>query len=448
MAELKNSWLRALARFGSGVGIVAGGQDLEIMIVRVLPRQARLRAVLRIADYRTRPAAEWGADYVAFLKAHSASHLAALVLLPRDEVIVRHLSLPGVSDEDAGPAIAFQLDALHPFAEDEVVYDYHRTGLSDMFTVAIAERRQIDFYTNLFAEAGVKLSGLTFSGDAIYSAMRLFAPGRQQGVLAVEGLVAGPGERVEVYGESPSHPLFSACFDMSAEHAAALALSEMRLEPETVAEDLAGVLPAWRSAPDNFDFSDAGRSRAALNWAVALAAACPRLSAPVNLLPGELRTAGSRAIYVPTIVLGVVLLGLAGALLGQNTWLENHYRQRLQAEVDRLAPVAQRTETLDKRLARVSLKLEQLSRYRRRSRANLDILLEVTETLPPPAFLTSLQIDPRSVNLGGEAAQAESLLKKLDSSARFGGSQFTQPLGHGAVGEQFRLRTQRKGGER
>ncbi len=435
-------------RFGSGVGIIAGDTDLEVTLVRVRPRGAKLRATLRIENFRTRPAAEWGAEYAAFLKSHGSAYLPALVVLGRSEVIVRHIALPGVTDADAAAAIGFQLDGLHPFAESEVVHDYRRVGSSDVFTVAIAERARIDFYTALFAEAGIKLAGFTFSGGAVFSSLRLYGNSREGAVVAVTGLHAGGAERVEVYGESPSYPLFSACFDEPVERAAALATAEMRLPAETPVEDLADVLPQWRAAPENFDFSDAGRSRAAAGWAAGLAAACPRLGTPVNLLPLEFRTASSRLMYVPSIVLGVVLIALGVALAGESYWLERGYRARLNAEIGKLTPVAQRIETLDKRLAQETLQIDQLARFRRHTRAHLDIVLELTETLPPPAFLTSVQIDAKAVNIAGESDHADELLKKLDASPHFDGSQFTMPLARGSVGEVFRIHTVREGGAR
>src|SRR5262245_8707073 len=140
MAELRAPFLRRIFRFGTGAGIVIGERDLHITLVRVRPGGARLLATLHIPDFRECPAAEWGAEYSAFLQKHSAGHLAALVVLPRHEVIVRQVRLPGVSDNDAPAAIRFQLDTLHPFPEDEVVCDFRRAGRSDAFIVAIAER--------------------------------------------------------------------------------------------------------------------------------------------------------------------------------------------------------------------------------------------------------------------------------------------------------------------
>ncbi|MBI4892383.1 MAG: hypothetical protein HY821_17295 [Acidobacteria bacterium] len=446
MAELSAPFLRQLFRFGTGAGIVADERDLHVCLTRVRPNGARVLATLLIEDYRNRPAAEWGAEYAAFLKANSAAHLAALVVLPRSEVIVRYVRLPGVADEDAPAAIRFQIDSLHPFQDEEVASDFHRIGRSDTFLVALAQGSAIAFYTSLFAEAGIQLAGLTFSGGAVYPSIRLFAPPARP-LLAVKGLHATAGSPVEIYGESDSHPVFSAEFDMPVERAVALASAELRIEPGTEARDLADLLPAWQSAPESFDFSDSGKSRFAPIWAASLAAACPRLGSPVNLLPLELRKSSSRAMYVPTIVLASILALLLVILLGQRSVMQSRYSGVLESEVARLSPHAAKLEALDRRIATSSLRIQQLDQFRQRTRSHLDIVLDLTQMLPPPAYLMSLQVSPKEVIVAGEIEQADTLLKKLDSSPRFANSEFTMPLARTGTGEVFRIRSTREGGQ-
>ena len=50
--------------------------------------------------------------------------LSATVLLPRREVIVRQIALPGVAAKDIEGAIRFQLDTLHPYGENDVVWGW------------------------------------------------------------------------------------------------------------------------------------------------------------------------------------------------------------------------------------------------------------------------------------------------------------------------------------
>src|SRR5260370_774375 len=92
----------------------------------VRPQGIDVLGVATIRDFGQRPAAQWGLEYSRFLHQAGASHLAATVLLPRRETIVRQLALPGVAARDLPSAISLQIDSLHPYGEDDVVYGWSR----------------------------------------------------------------------------------------------------------------------------------------------------------------------------------------------------------------------------------------------------------------------------------------------------------------------------------
>jgi hypothetical protein len=434
---LQSPALRRAACFGSGVGIAVEGGALRVCLARVRPGGARLLAQLVIEGFRERPASEWGREYASFLESHQAAHLAAWLVLPRHEVIVRHIRLPGVSDVDAPAAISFQMDSLHPFSGEDVVHDFLRAGRTASFLVAVAERRIVDSYAALFAEAGVRLAGLTFSGSAVFVSSRLYGTPPGEGFLALRILEAEPEPLVEIYGESPSHPLFSALFDAPPERAAALAAAELRLEAGAAPRPWQEVLPRPQGQAEP-------ESPAA--WAAALAAACPHLGRPLNLLPPELRASSSRMQYLPTAVLASALLLLGGALAAESAWADRQYLKVLEAEAAKLAGEAQRVEKLDRELAAAVQHIELLDGYRRRTRAHLDILLELTRMIEPPGMLLSVQITPDQVLLWGESEKADELLKKLEESPRFAAAEFTAPLTRGQSGDVFRIRARREGG--
>ncbi len=150
--------------------------------------------------------------------------MVATVLVPREDVILRQVSVPGVSDKDLPAAVGFQMDGLHPYAEEDVVSSWARLPGTSTVLVAIARRAALERYTSWFSEAGIKVGSFTCAPAAIYSARRLFASAPPPAVLAIEEV----NGRVEMYGESPSHPLFSAAFDATPERAIALACAELR----------------------------------------------------------------------------------------------------------------------------------------------------------------------------------------------------------------------------
>jgi hypothetical protein len=65
------------------------------------------------------PGAEWGAEYAAVLRKHSSSHLSAVVLLPRHELMVRHLAFPA-SETASAQSASSRRAASYP--EDEAAW--------------------------------------------------------------------------------------------------------------------------------------------------------------------------------------------------------------------------------------------------------------------------------------------------------------------------------------
>lgn len=445
MATVTAPWIRKLLSVGTGPGIVLGKESLDVLLLCARPAGLDVVDTLRIDGYRERPASEWGAEYAGFLGRHAAKHKAALAVVPRNEVIVRTLQLPGVSDQDAEAAIRFQLDTLHPFGDEEVAYDWRRLGKTDHFLVSIAARRVVDGYAALLAEAGIQLSGMTYSAGALYGALRLSEAMPAEGFLTVlPGAANGDVQDgpVEVYGESPSRPLFSALMEGPLERVEALSAAELRLPREAGAAEAWTLLPAVRRAPEGFDLASA-----CVAYAAAVGAACPHLVKAPNLLPAELRTTSSRAVYIPTLALAVIAALAGGALLAQDQYLDGIYLKRLEAEIKKLEPAVRAVERADLETAEMADRIRFLDKYRRQSKHDLDTILEVNTLLPPPAWSQGLQITPGEMNVQGETEGASELLKKFDESKHFADSQFVTPITRGPGGELFRLKSKREGAQ-
>lgn len=445
MAAVTHPTLRKLLSLGSGIGIRVAGDRLRVAAVRVRPRGVALLGSCTIENFRHRPAAEWGIEFRRFVESAGLKSEGAMVLLPRNDLVVRTVALPGVSDQDAPSALGFQLDGLHPYDEDEVVFDWQRVGHTSSFVVAIARREIIDSYAALFAEAGVPLAGLTYSASVLYHAMRMTGkpPSR---LLAVAGFKAADEAPMEIYGESEAAPLLSGEFEMPLDRLLALAMSQMRIDEGNEALDVAELLPRFTAVRADQDLSDAARSRLALPYAAALVSACPHLGAPVNLLPPELRRGASRAVYIPTAVLAVTLLVLGVALLLQDRWLERGYLKRLEAEIQRLEPAVERTRRLDRESAQLVQRIRGIDAFRSSSRRDLDLLLDLTRTIDAPGFVQQLAINAETVTIAGEVDQAEALLKKLEASPKLKNLEFTSPLQRNPVNqnEMFRVKAERE----
>lgn len=451
---------------GSGVGIEIAGppgaESLRIAAVRVRPGGSRLLGALTIDDAQHHAAGTWGAEYSRFVRRFGLGHVRATVLLPRRDVTIRQLALPGVSDKELPSAIGFQLEGLHPYPEQDAVASWARIPGTSSVLIAIARHSVVERFTNLFSEAGIQVGSFTCSAAAIHSARHLFRP-QAAPVIAYEE--AGTG--VEIYGESPSHPLFSALFSVepgrmgkavsqetetgtgTEQHGAGTGAEENShgadFDRFGLSANLHGELRLESDVPIQ-PLRNVVGDGPALAYAAALTAACPGLALSLNLLPLELRRSNSRAMWIPVGALGAVVLLLAGAVAAFPGFENGRYQRSLTAEIARVTPAANRSVALDRQIETTRRRILLLDEIRSRSKADLDVLGEVTRLLPPPDWANLLEITRVQVTIAGEAPQAAPLLQVLDASPLLEGSEFASPPARAAGGEVFRIRTRREAG--
>lgn len=431
--------VRRLLAFGSGVGIEIGATDLEVVAARVRPSRIHVLGRLVIQNFATRPAAEWGAEYSRFLKSLGASHLSATVLLPRREVIVRQITLPGVAPKDIDNAIRFQMDTLHPYGDEEVSCGWSALPFGAVL-VGIVRRSTVDRYHQLFTEAGISVSSFTFSAAAVHSAIRLNGADSGAGFIALSRSATGA---VEVYGESASRPVFSAEFDLAPQRATVLALSELRLPPETVPLRLEEILPKPHVNPVANDLS-----RNALPYATALAGACPRFAPSANVLPPEHRKFSSRMAFIPTVSLAALVVLAAAGVAAYSSYADRQYLRKLEAEIARFEPQAIREAVVDRQTGELQARARALDNFRQQTRRDLDALNELTKLVEPPAWTNSTILTHETARITGEAQQASPLLKILDSSPLFEGSvPDSIQRSPGGAGEFFNIRMNRRAGK-
>ena len=420
-------WTHFLA-FGTAVGIEIGERDMQVAVIRARPSGATVAATLRIADFRTRPAKEWGSEYHHWLNEQGEKHLSATVVLPRREAIVRQAAMPGVTKKDMAAAVSYQIDSLHPYGDEEVAYGWSAAGPGSV-VIGLIREAVLEKYIQLFQDAGIPVAGFTFSAAAVYSALRLFGPAPKDFAAWRED----ESGAIEVYGESAARPIFSAEFHLPVARALPLARAELRLPVEN-ARMLSSVLPQSKNiAPVS-----------TLAYAAALASIGSWRTPYANLLPADKRTIHSRARWIPTIVLGLACLAAASALFAYQQIRQQRYLNELSAQIAKVQPLAMRADALDRRIAEHRQRIQLLDLYRRRPQGDIDVLAELSRVVAPPAWTQSIDINEDNVTIAGEAEQAAPLLKMLDSSPLFQNSEFQMGLMKTQQTEAFRIRTQRR----
>jgi Tfp pilus assembly protein PilN len=420
--------------FGNGLGVAITGRHLEVAVVRMRPSGTSLLAATTILDFETRPAAEWGAEISRFLAAAKESRLAATIVLPREEVIVRPVPLPGVAEKDVTGALELQIDTLHPWAGDEVAWSWTRVSASAVL-VGIVRRAVLTAWETLFSEAGVEVAAITFSAAAIYSALRLREAPPASILFYIDSRSRdGSGARLEVYGESPARPVYSAEFNTIPERALSIARAELRMPAETTASSLRDALHAQ---------PDAGT----LAWTASLVSAVPFGARLANFIPASRRASHSRIQYaIPMALVALLILAAIGVFAVLPAIERRRTVAALAAEVRQLEPQANRAQSLERAIATARSRTAALADFRSRTPSDLDVLEELSRILPSNAWTSQVEVLPETVTIAGEAAEAGPLLRLLDSSPLFQNSEFSVSVVRTAQQmEQFRIRTQRRG---
>ena len=452
--------LSQFQRIGSGCGIEIRGADLHVVAVKSRRAGLSVLGSAKIENFRERPAREWGKEYADFLASCGFAHVSATVSLPREDVIVRQIQLPPMGEKERASAVRYQLDGLHPFAEDEVfhafaVLDADAKGPSPV-VVVVAEQKTVIHYADLFEEAGIAVAAFTVSASSLRAALKL----RTDRLAAPLLVVNRNGQDLEIYGESAGRAALSVEFDLAAvpaERALQLAEADLRLDRgETAVLVLAGepldldaantltpasaseVFPVPISAPADFDLS-----RDLQSLATAVESACPRLGWRANLLPADRRRSDSRLVWIPTAVLAGLLVLLVIGFLLRSTIQNRAYAAVIEQRLAALQDVVNSAESNREQTAEVRERIAVLEGQATRTLEDLRIVSEISTLLPASAWLQSLTINDEGVRLSGETANAAPLLGVLNQARTVQGVAFATSLVRRDDKERFEITAQR-----
>ncbi|MFN7543761.1 MAG: PilN domain-containing protein [Acidobacteriota bacterium] len=425
--------LRRWQSIGSGVGIEIGAADLYVSVVVVRPGGIRVIDAIEIVRYRERPAADWGEEYRVLLERHKLKHVAAAVLLPSQDCVARTLAMPGVESNALAAAVRYQLDGLHPFAEEEAVHSFGRLSGARRthVSVAVAKQEVIQDYATLFAEAGVAVAAFLSPAAAVYSAIRVLQDAPVSEFLAVHEQDDG----LLLYGETEAAPLYCVKLPGAGERGVYATAAQIRLPEGAPVVRLASILPVS-------DKQDVARP---LAYVAALASALPRLILPVNLLPVEQRKSSSRLRWLPTAVLVLLLVVLGVGYASYEDYENGRLLERLDQETGRLTPRLKQVRQAESAIQSTEQRLKFLSEAAAYPGQDLELLRELTRLLPLSAWVQRLDMTRNEVVLTGEFDQALELLKMLDASPLLRDSEFMAPPSRTPNGKEvFQIRAKRE----
>ena len=399
----------------------------------------------------------------AELEARRLPARSASLGVARSAVSVKQIELPEVSG-DTREMVGFELERHLPFPAEDATYDFvslppeaagERTGpAAQRVLITAADRRVVDAALRLAEEARLRPLSLTVAVHNLPALARLRRDRRVAWVHragdAVDLLLL-QGESLLLSRSLPSSEPAAIAEEIERSIAAvrwrdcnAIWLSGDEAAGGLASAPLAtlGVPvtePAWTPVARQRLAGLAQEQRGALELAVALVSA--RGARPLELLPAAVRP--RRLTQSQAITLGMAgattLLAIL-ALLAPG-WREERHLRRLNAEIARLEPSVKEADRVVRDLERKRKVIATIDGVESTSIRPLPILRDLTELLPNDAWLTTISLDAKGVELTGAAAAASTLIPLLENSPRLERVEFSSPVTRGRDNkEQFRIR--------
>jgi Tfp pilus assembly protein PilN len=399
-----------------------------------------------------------GAALRAELDARGLAARTVAIGLARSTVTVKPIELPAVGGE-LQDMVKFELERHLPIPTDDAAFDFaplpteaEAEGGAPVegkrVLIAAADRRIVDAALRLAEEAKLKPLSITV---AAHDLVTLVEPERRQRVAWLHR-VGDSGDLLLLNG---ANLVFSRTFPVTddealvAEARRSFAGARWReCDAVWVSGDAAsaGALaelgvpvsePAW-TARARQHLADVVEPRGAAELAVATASG--RGIRPLDLIPAGIKP--RRLTRHETMTVGVlaatVLLAL-GALLVPG-WAEGRRLARVNAEITRIDPEVRAVERVARELERKRQLLTTVEQIGSGSIQPLPVLRELTDVIPNDAWVTYLALDPKGVELTGQAGAASTLIPLLENSPRLERVEFASPVTRGRDKEQFRIR--------
>jgi Tfp pilus assembly protein PilN len=389
----------------------------------------------------------------------------AFLALSRSATTVKAIELPAVAG-DVREMVGFELERHLPFPADDAYYDFVPLP-SDAVAerpageggqrvlIAAADRRVVEAALRLAEEARLRPLSLTVASHSLPSLARLprgahvvwvhRAAGVMDLLMLAGGALVGsrslPDTDDAVVADELRRSLVALRWrgcdavwvsgDAEAPHAPMSGPLATLGAPVTA--------PVWTSRAEAQMEDLPAEQRGALQLALAVVAG--RAARPLELLPSAIRPrrltrgqATTMGMAAATVVLGILALLAPG-------WREQRHLRRIDAEIARLDPDVKAVDRVLRDLERKRKLLATVDGVEAAAVRPLPVLRDLTDLLPADAWLTTLSLDGKGVELTGAASAASALIPLLENSPRLERVEFSSPVTRGRDNkEQFRIR--------
>jgi Tfp pilus assembly PilM family ATPase/Tfp pilus assembly protein PilN len=436
----------------TSIGVEIRGNDLLLSCLRSNFSAAVFTRFERVRDFKTRDKAEVRSEIDRFIKGQKLGRENIVLGIPRQDAIIRHLDLPREVADNLKQVVLYQVQAFEPTEEEKFYFDYvslsGKEAMRLLVLVVMIRKSVLDGYLEALREFGLRPLSVMVSTVALANLfLQTQADTRQKTFvladLAPEGIeVLALRDRALVYSKRSVNLLRNPLTpDQEGQtlrdilrREVELAAEKVRLGPEdtiekivltgeeseTVQQEMIQDLGDCELLSSSIQFEMSAEEHAHLqegttSLGLAYSGIVRRPPMRLNLLPAELQVQQTRWAYVPSIILGalivVLLLGLVFRQMIQEQILERKIDQEISSitgRVNQVQKLQAQTKALEDRITNLE------GRLRNRD-TNLELLQELTTILPQDTFLNMYTNRDCTITINGVSSSPD-LIVKLERS--------------------------------
>ena len=386
-----------------------------------------------------------------FISKHPINKEKVSISIPREKVVARFIRLPLATKENLRRVLEYEVPKYTPFEKEEIYFDYHllkeEKDWLHLFA-AFVKKEEVDYYLSLLKKVGIQPISVQIPSTAAINLFFYNKTTEQNGIAVLldvtepffeMNLIQGGDWRESFHLPLPSEDkelkiinafkrsgLKSDDFSKSTFFVYGLDAAEKMLPSLRESDQIKGIsLPPLHrievetgaSRPDKI-FSSIGVPLKGLIQT--------RLD--LNLLPFEMRKK-VREIGKP---LFMILASLALVLsLAWGIGIFIRYRNELNdinAEIKKRKPAVEAVEKLQKQKDDLRKEIAELEKIRSGEVSKIEILRELTQTLPSTVWIWNFRYTGREMEISGFADSASDLIPLIDGSPLFERVEFLAPV--------------------
>jgi Tfp pilus assembly protein PilN len=427
----------------TSIGVEIRGNDLLLSCLRSNFSAAVFTRFARIRDFKTRDKAEVRAEIDQFLKGQKLGRENIVLGIPRQDAIIRHLDLPREVADNLKQVVLYQVQAFEPTEEEKFYFDYASLSGKEatrlLVLVVMIRKSVLDGYLEAVREFGLQPLSVMVSSVALAN-LFLQTQSDPRGKtfvladLAPEGIeVLALRDRALVYSKRSVTQEGQTLREILRREVE-LAAGKVRLGPEDTIEKI--VLTGEESEaaqPEviqdlgdcellssgiRFEMPDeqyAHLQEGTTSLALAYSGIVRRPPMKLNLLPAELQVTQTRWAYVPSIILGVLIVVLLVSLGFRQMIQEQILERKIDQEISSISGRVNQVQKLQAQTKALEDRITYIEGRVRNRDSNLELLQELTTILPQDTFLNMYTNRDCTITING-ASSSPDLLAKLERS--------------------------------